>query len=60
MKVSEKSGSALFSAISDPIMELRISDEGGRVKDMDGELFKLQLEIHRRVCAVLAIVEGSN
>lgn len=53
MRVSEKKKQAAYDAIADTIMDLRISTRraGKPIDplDLDGELFKLELKIWKRV-----------
>lgn len=48
MKVSDKKMTAAYSAIADPIMELRIRNRSENI-DWDAELFQLQNDIWRQV-----------
>lgn len=54
MKISEKRRSALYSAIFEPIMLVRIKGEKG-VVDWDRELFDLNRQIWREVQKVLGL-----
>jgi hypothetical protein len=59
MKVSEYKKSEAYAAISDPIMDLRIStkrcDRNLDPMELDGELFKLEIEIWKRLKSALNI-----
>ena len=59
MKVSERRKAVAYEAISDPIMDLRISTKMGNRKvdplELDGELFKLEIEIWKRLKSALSI-----
>ena len=59
MRVSETKKAAAYEAISDPIMDLRISTKmtGAKIDPLalDGELFKLEIEIWQRVKKALNI-----
>lgn len=54
MIISEKRHKKLYNAFSDPIMGLRIENNGGMsIEEMDEKLFKLEIEIHKRIVAAL-------
>ena len=56
MRISRKKHAELYKSIYDPIMDLRVSNEGGSIedrRDMDDRLFKLENEIYRRIAATL-------
>lgn len=55
MRISKERSLSLYcSAILDPIMALRIENNGGlSIEEMDEKLFKLEKEIWRRVCREL-------
>ena len=62
MRISEKKGSSIYKAISEPITKKRITviqseDVNGKTnaKDVDELLYKLELEIWREVRNVLGI-----
>jgi len=51
MRISDKRAAAVYSAIADPITELRVSSYSGQhtLEEMDEKLFKLQQEIWWRL-----------
>ncbi len=60
MRISEERHAILYSALSNPIMELRIAlmDKSTiDVNELDGKLFRLELEIHKRIKKALNIQE---
>lgn len=58
MKMNEKKRAALYGAIHDPILNLRIALKEGRVKDIDNRLFHIVDWIWREQFKVLNL-EGS-
>jgi len=55
MHISKEKHALLYKGISDPIVELRLEIINGNVMtdQFDSMLFKLEIEIYRRVCAEL-------
>ena len=54
MRISENKAKSAYSAIADPITDLRIENAGGMtIEKMDEKLFNLQNEIWRRLCKEL-------
>jgi hypothetical protein len=60
MKLSEDKKAALYKAVSDPIMDLRVENQTNTIlkDDMDLKLFHLNNRIHLKVMEVLNIKEG--
>ena len=58
MKISEKRHKKLYSAIHDPIFDLRVKDKMGEVSDLDVELFVLQNRIYKEIKEALEITKG--
>lgn len=55
MRMSEEKRAALYEAIRDEVMDLRIKYANDKGVDMDSELFNLEMAIWRRVKSVLNI-----
>jgi len=54
MIIGEKRHKELYSAISDPIMDLRIKNNGGMtIEEMDEKLFALETAIYKRITTAL-------
>ena len=60
MKMSEKKRQELYDAMSDRIMQLRIDIKQGNIVDIDGALFKLEIDIWQRVKKVLNIKDAAD
>ena len=44
MKLSEKRRQAIYNAVANPIMDLRVAIKMGKVKDIDDALFRLEIK----------------
>ncbi len=55
MNISEKRKFLLYKSISDPITDLRVSINLGKVTDIDKELFVLEQRIYREIKQALNI-----
>lgn len=55
MRISEQKQNELYRSISNPITELRVNDQLGKIPDMDEALFDLERTIWKRVAKVLKI-----
>ena len=61
MVISEKRHKELYSAISDPIMELRIiSNSGLSIEAMDRKLSDLESEIYNRIRKALDLHKAAD
>ncbi|MDH5572525.1 MAG: hypothetical protein OEY89_12220 [Gammaproteobacteria bacterium] len=62
MKISEKKKMGVFSAISDPIMDLRLSLKKSNLSrdEIDDRLFAIQLEIHKRLIKALNLTSNNT
>ena len=55
MKISQKKSHKLYDAIHKPIMDLRVKNARGNVKDLDEELFFLENRIYKEVKEALEL-----
>ena len=55
MKISQKKFHKLYDAIYNPIMNLRVKNAMGNVKDLDEELFVLENRIYKEVKEALEL-----
>jgi hypothetical protein len=55
MKISQKRFKKLYDAIYNPIMDLRVKNKMGNVKDIDEELFVLENRIYKEVKEALEL-----
>ena len=59
MVISKKRHAALYKAISDPIMDLRVANNGGiSIEEIDQNLLNLEREIYNRIKVVLDLHKG--
>ncbi len=63
MRLSDKRRSALYAAISDPIMDVRVEIQGNKWDtpqyEIDGALFRATLDIHKRIIEALNLEEAT-
>jgi hypothetical protein len=57
MKISKKRNKKLYRAIINPIMDLRVKNARGLVKDFDEELFVLENRIYKEIKEALNLIE---
>ena len=55
MRISQKRFYKLYDAIHKPIMDLRVKNAMGKIKDLDEELFVLENRIYKEVKEALEL-----
>jgi len=56
LKLSEETAQELFVAIDEPMTDLRLKVQSLSKEEIDGELFQIVFDIHRRVKEALDII----